>query len=177
MQREIRFYRANDSYGFLSNLYRLNPFLFFEDRYYETSEAAYQFGKPADMLVAEWIVSAPKPHLIAAAAHALLVYDVRKDWQKIKVSRMKAVLTAKFTQNDELRQMLLSTGDAKLIETSNTDAFWGCGKKGDGKNMLGVLLMEVREELRRQACKHERLNEEGQCRSCGTDCRGIGGGA
>jgi predicted NAD-dependent protein-ADP-ribosyltransferase YbiA (DUF1768 family) len=36
------------------------------------------------------------------------------------------------------------------VEASKTDAFWGLGKKGNGKNMLGVLLMELRDELRKQ---------------------------
>jgi hypothetical protein len=45
----------------------------------------------------------------------------------------------------------MNTGDAALIETSSIDAFWGIGKKGIGKNMLGKLLMEVRDELRQDA--------------------------
>jgi len=45
----------------------------------------------------------------------------------------------------------MDTADAALIETSNMDAFWGTGKKGIGKNMLGKLLMEVRDELRQDA--------------------------
>lgn len=145
---EIRFYRATGQYGFLSNLYKAP--IVFEGWRFRSSEDAYQFGKPKERAVAEWIVSAPKPHLCAAAAHSLFVFDVRQNWNEIKVDRMRGVLTAKFRQHTDLQEKLLSTGDAILIliEESKTDSFWGIGKKGTGKNMLGVLLMEVREKLR-----------------------------
>jgi ribA/ribD-fused uncharacterized protein len=62
-------------------------------------------------------------------------------------------LRLKFTQNPELRRRLLDTGDAVLVE-GNTwhDNYWGtctfrrCSKT-KGKNMLGKLLMQVRQEL------------------------------
>lgn len=145
MPNEIRFYRATGQHGFLSNLFRWP--VYFEDREFPTAEHAYQFGKPRDPKVAEWIISAPKPHLVAAAAHALFVFDVRAEWNASKVDRMRAVLRAKFSEPD-LELGLLDTGDAALIEESNMDAFWGIGKKGNGKNVLGVLLMEVRGEIR-----------------------------
>jgi ribA/ribD-fused uncharacterized protein len=146
MQEEIRFYRATGKYGFLSNLHRVP--VYFEGRLFDCAERAYQFGKPKCTEVAEWLVAAPKPHLCAAVAHSLFVYDVRADWNEIKVERMQAVLKAKFTQNYPLKEALLATGDVALIEESNTDAFWGIGKKKNGKNMLGVLLMQLRDSLR-----------------------------
>jgi len=145
---EIRFYRAVGEYGYLSNLYKAT--IRYGGRKFPHSEAAYQFGKPKDSAVAEWIVSAPKPHLCAAAAHALLAFDISPTWNEVKVKRMKSVLKEKFSQHPVLKEKLLKTGDAILIEESNTDAFWGTGKKGTGKNMLGVLLMEVRGELRQR---------------------------
>jgi ribA/ribD-fused uncharacterized protein len=141
--RDIRFYRATGEYGWLSNLYRRT--VVFEGRAFSCREAAYQYGKPKDRVVAEWIVSAPKPHLIAAAAHGLFVFDVQPDWSTVKVGRMRAVLLAFFEQHDDLRDKLTATRPARLVEQSNTDAFWGVGKKGNGKNMLGMLLEEVRD--------------------------------
>mgnify|MGYP003691392609 CR=1 FL=1 len=57
-------------------------------------------------------------------------------------------LTLKFTQNQDLRQKLLDTGNRDLIEHTEKDKYWGDGKDGSGKNMLGKLLMKVREELK-----------------------------
>jgi len=148
MDDDIRFYRATGEYGFLSNLYRHS--FEFEGRIWRSAEDAYQFGKPKDLTVAEWIVSAPKPHLCAAAAHALLSFDIAPDWQKKKVTRMAQVIDAKFCPNGALTEKLLATWPRVLIEESNTDAFWGIGKKGNGRNMLGILLMATREQLHTQ---------------------------
>ena len=149
MPGEIRFYRASGEYGFLSNLYK-TPVIF-ECRRFTCAETAYQFGKPKEIATAEWLVSAPKPHLCAAAAHALFAFDIRPDWNAVKVERMRKVIAAKFSQNDELARALCETGTATLIEESKTDAFWGIGKKGSGQNMLGILLMATRGELKRKS--------------------------
>jgi predicted NAD-dependent protein-ADP-ribosyltransferase YbiA (DUF1768 family) len=58
-------------------------------------------------------------------------------------------LLYKFTQHHELKQLLLETEDTEIIEDSPVDWYWGCGKDGSGKNMLGILLMKLRENLRK----------------------------
>jgi predicted NAD-dependent protein-ADP-ribosyltransferase YbiA (DUF1768 family) len=47
-----------------------------------------------------------------------------------------------------LREVLLGTGDAAIVEHTRNDAYWGDGGDGHGKNELGQILMRVREELR-----------------------------
>lgn len=145
---DIRFYRATGEYGFLSNLYRHS--FEFEGRIWRSAEDAYQFGKPRDPIVAEWLITAPKPHLCAAAAHALFAFDISPNWQTRKVTRMAQVIDAKFT-SEVLAEKLLKTDQRMLIEESKTDAFWGTGKKGNGRNMLGILLMATRERLHRES--------------------------
>ena len=142
---EIRFYRASGMYGFLSNLH-LSP-ITFDGRTFSSAEAAYQYGKPKDPAVAEWLANAPKPRFCALAAHALLPYDVKSDWKTTKVGRMRRVLISKFRQNRDLQLRLIRTGDSDLIETSNTDSFWGIGLSGHGENMLGKLLQAVRNQV------------------------------
>lgn len=63
---------------------------------------------------------------------------------------MREVVLAKFEQNEVIRKILLETGDALLIEHTHRDRYWGDGGDGSGKNMLGIILMSVREELRRK---------------------------
>lgn len=145
--KEIKFYRASGEYGWMSNLFKRE--IFFEGKLFSSSEAAYQYGKPKKKEIAEWIISAPKQHLIAMAGHGLLGFDIIPEWSKIKIERMRKILIEKFSQHDDLRRKLLDTGNAKIIEDSKTDAFWGIGKKGNGKNMLGILLVELREELKK----------------------------
>lgn len=147
---EIRFYRANEKpYGVFSNLYKRT--IEFEGVEYPTSEHAYQAGKARKEAVKKWLMEAPSPSLLAMAAHGLYVWDVAPNWSKTKFDRMRGVLLAKFTQHEDLRELLLSTGDARLVEVATVDnavnRLWG-EVNGVGKNMLGVLLMELRENLR-----------------------------
>ncbi len=148
---EIRFYRANEKpYGVFSNLYKRT--IVFEGVTYATSEHAYQAGKPRKDNVREWILSAPTPSLVAMAAHGLYVWDVVPNWSSIKFDRMRAVLMAKFSQHEDLLELLLSTEDARLVETAtvknSVNLEWG-EVNGKGKNMLGLLLMEVRTSLKK----------------------------
>jgi ribA/ribD-fused uncharacterized protein len=76
---------------------------------------------------------------------------LRRDWERVKVGVMREAVEAKFRQHDELRLRLLETGDAKLIEHTDNDVFWGDGGDGSGRNELGRILMAVREALRREA--------------------------
>lgn len=159
---EIRFYRSNEKpYGVFSNLHR-TP-VTFEDQVFPTAEHAYQAGKAAKPAVREWILSAPTPALVAMAAHGLYTWDIVPTWSKIKFDRMRGVLRAKFSQHPALQDLLLSTGNARLVEVGTTDNAvnrqWG-EVNGKGKNMLGVLLMEVRDELRQaQASLPKRATE------------------
>ncbi|RWY84657.1 DUF1768 domain-containing protein [Rhizobium leguminosarum] len=148
-EREIRFYRASEKpFGAFSNLFRRA--IEFEGEIYPTSEHAYQAGKARKDSVRKWLMEAPSPSLLAMAAHGLYYWDVTPGWSKIKFDRMRRVLRAKFTQHTDLRELLLSTNDARLVESATVDnpvnRLWG-EVNGVGSNMLGVMLMELRAEL------------------------------
>jgi len=147
---EIRFYRASEKpFGAFSNLFRRE--IEFEGEVFATSEHAYQAGKPRKAAVKKWLMEAPSPALLAMAAHGLYYWDVNPGWSTSKFDRMRGVLRAKFTQHPDLRGLLLSTGDARLVESATVDnevnRLWG-EVNGVGRNMLGVLLMELRDQLR-----------------------------
>lgn len=148
-QDEIRFYRASEKpYGAFSNLYRRE--IVFEGEIYSTSEHAYQAGKARKPEVKTWLMAAPSPALLAMAAHGLYSWDVASDWSQSKFDRMRRVLRAKFTQHPDLQALLLSTGEARLVEAATVDnavnRLWG-EVNGVGKNMLGQMLIELRAEL------------------------------
>ena len=63
---------------------------------------------------------------------------------------MLKALRAKFSQNSELKDLIISTGMALIVEDSPKDAFWGNGKTKDGQNHLGKSLMAVRSEFKKQ---------------------------
>lgn len=78
-------------------------------------------------------------------------------WEKHRLSIVTEGNWLKFSQNPDLKDYLLSTGDAELIEASPYDAIWGigiderdfkAGKPYTGLNLLGIALMDVRKRLR-----------------------------
>lgn len=74
-------------------------------------------------------------------------YQQRADWYQVREDIMLEVLRTKFKQHQDLKELLLATGDAYLAENSSRDAFWADGGDGKGKNRLGHLLMQLRGEL------------------------------
>lgn len=61
---------------------------------------------------------------------------------------MLEALRAKFYQHTDLRDVLVGTGNRELAEHTKSDKQWADGGDGKGKNMLGILLMKVRDELK-----------------------------
>ena len=75
---------------------------------------------------------------------------LREDWEEIKDDVMWYVLQTKFRAGSDCRKWLLETGEAELIEGNwHGDSYWGfCFKRQIGANVLGHLLMELREAIR-----------------------------
>jgi ribA/ribD-fused uncharacterized protein len=113
---------------------------------YPTSEHLYQAYKFQDETLREKIRLADSPKDAAILGRSLK--GMRADWDEIKIGVMKTILEAKLYYNPQLKQELLNTGDAQLVEYSSKDYFWGCGANRTGRNELGKLWMEIRSELR-----------------------------
>ena len=151
--------RDSRHFDFLSNFYPC--FLKIDDRCWPHVEAFYQSRKSVNPKYHERILQKEKPSWSKYVGDCRIDYerisklswfrkhpeDLRTDWDEIKVEVMKKALHVKFTQHENLRRALQNTRTAELIEDSQNDTFWGSGKDGDGKNMLGVLLMELRARL------------------------------
>jgi len=119
---------------------------------FDTAEAVYHWEKfPSGRRDIRWeILMAPSAH--EAYQIAQRHKDQRhKDWDAVKVDIMREILIAKVKQHEYVRRKLIETGDRDLIENSWRDDFWGWGPNRDGKNVLGKLWMDIREELRRTA--------------------------
>ena len=79
--------------------------------------------------------------------------DSRPDWDRVRVRIMKWCIRVKLSQNlMRFGNLLLETGDKPIVEDSRKDPFWGAIRSSSGHlvgaNVLGRLLMELREELR-----------------------------
>ena len=144
MTDEIRTFVGE--YSFLSNFY--DSAVTIDGKHFSTSEHAFQAYKTLD---GEWFENIRTARSAGVAKRLGREAPLRKDWENIKDEIMLKCLRAKFG-NPELKQMLLDTGDAQLVEGNDWhDGYWGvcrCSKHGGkGKNMLGRLLMQVRQEL------------------------------
>ena len=129
-------------YAFLSNFYpSLIRFPHFE---IPTVEHLYQASKTRDIDEATKIIRAETPGLAKKLGGKVIL---REDWEEIKDSVMLEALRLKFAI-PELKQKLLDTGNAYLIEGNWWgDKYWGVCR-GAGQNKLGKLLMQVREEIK-----------------------------
>ena len=73
--------------------------------------------------------------------------QIRKDWNKVREIIMTRAIYIKCRTHPEVAEALLATADTKIIESSQYDYYWGCGRDGRGHNTFGKVLMSVREKL------------------------------
>ena len=144
----IYFYTTNDEYGEFSNFSKYGVEL--DGLWWKTTEHYFQAQKFKEKKDQEAVRRANSP-MLAARMGRDRKRKLRRDWESVKVNVMREAVLAKFTQHDDLRELLLSTGDAKIVEHTERDDYWGDGGDGRGKNMLGRILMDVREKLREGA--------------------------
>jgi ribA/ribD-fused uncharacterized protein len=144
-------------YRFLSNFYPAP--VEFQGLEYPTNEHAYQASKCLNQRFRHFIAS--EEDLSAAGAKRLgralstgkLVrvdknWVERDDWFSVNLDIMFVLNFEKFRRHDDLRELLLETGEAELIEGNHWgDVFWGVCN-GVGENHLGKILMKVRDGLR-----------------------------
>ena len=144
----IEFYSTKDKFGEFSN-FSPHP-IELDGTTWPTSEHFFQAQKFADGAHQEAIRNA-KGAMVAARMGRDRSNKIKDDWEQIKIEVMTRAVRAKFTQHADLRAMLLGTGDATLVEHTRNDAYWGDGGDGSGKNMLGQILMRIRDELREES--------------------------
>ncbi len=157
----IFFWQRNEKYGAFSNWYS-SSFIIDGQKYchveqYMMAEKARLFG---DMDAYQKILSTDDPSVCKKTGRAVKNYDGTV-WNKVRYETVLNGCRAKFEQNPELKELLLSTGDKLLAEASPNDGIWGIGLKAaqarelnpdewKGTNLLGKALMELREELRKR---------------------------
>lgn len=150
MDSEINCFRGK--YSFLSNFFT-SAFVY-KGHVYATAEHAFQAAKCSRFDEAKMIRESKTAQMAKIKGRSI---KMRMDWETVKDSVMDEILREKF-KNQTLKQMLLNTNSAKLIE-GNTwhDLHWGickCAKcNGKGKNVLGETLMCIRADLKKNGSK------------------------
>jgi len=131
-------------YRWLSNFWTLKVPVEFNGAKFYTVEVAYQSAKCLQIEDFRWIQQL-SPGQAKRYARTMVVRDDWNDSRKLEV--MRILVCQKFYKNRELAELLVETGDQKLVE-GNTwgDRFWGVCN-GAGENNLGKILMEARYSL------------------------------
>lgn len=147
------FYSTADEWGEFSNF---APYpIRLDGATWPTSEHYFQAQKFVDAAARAKVRKARSP-LEAARLGRSRKEKLRRDWESVKVGVMRKAVAAKFQQHASLRALLLSTESAKIVERTELDDYWGEGGDGRGANMLGRILMQVRDELRRNVSAERR---------------------
>lgn len=142
-------------YKFLSNFY-IHQEIAYGGGISNNVETLYQMSKSDKILVRASIcrIGHSNPTEAKFAGNHI---HIRSDWDSIKEGIMLDLLRIKFNI-PYLKDALIATGDAELIE-GNTwgDRYWGVCE-GEGENKLGILLMQVRKEI----CERLQITKEGK---------------
>ncbi len=154
----ICFHNPEEENGYLSNWY-LSTFIidditFSSMEQYMMYKKAIQFN---DIKIANEILGETDVAKIKSLGRMVSGYD-ETIWNGVRQIIVYQGLIAKFSQNNELREKLKSTGDLTIVECSVKDLIWGIGlsmtdtnrfdkSKWRGQNLLGYTLMLVREQL------------------------------
>ena len=143
---DIRFFRPSDRYGFLSNFYYSDFTV--DGKHYRSAEHYFQSKKFAhDENQSELVRLAKTPYEALKMGRNRAI-KIDPDWDKNRISVMKTAVFHKFLYSPQLRNHLLATYPRNIFEVNPNDYFWSLGLKGNGRNMLGQILMEVRDEIK-----------------------------
>ena len=118
-------------------------------------QKALRFG---DTEIAYEVMAAMTPGVQKALGRQVRGFDV-STWQAEAIDIMVPALVSKFTATPRLKQLILDSGDATLVEASPYDTVWGVGLSADderildeaqwrGKNFLGIALMRARDIIK-----------------------------
>jgi ribA/ribD-fused uncharacterized protein len=139
---------TDKSFGYLNPFYKISNGLVIENFTYPSVEHYFQAKKfqYSDEPYLEKVRAAP----ISNKAHEMGTNRdggiIRPDWDAVKFDVMFEANMDKFSQNQELRQRLISTGDRKIFQKIKGDTFWS--NNDGGRDLLGFILMEIRNRLK-----------------------------
>ncbi len=121
-----------------------------------TSEALYQACRFPELPELQLQILSEYSPITAKRIGRPYISETRPDWLEVNVNIMRWCLRVKLAWNwTKFHAILMATKDLPIVEKSYKDSFWGAIPTHDGstligKNVLGRLLMELREKVRNQ---------------------------
>lgn len=157
-QDVIVFCKTKEKFGGLSNMAAGFPVRINEVRIL-TSEALYQACRFPHLPNVQQLIIQQSSPMTAKMRSKPYINNSRPDWNEVRIKVMRWCLRVKLAQNwDDFSDLLLSTENYPIVEESRKDDFWGAKVSQDGviigMNILGRLLMELREEIKSSDIEH-----------------------
>ena len=118
-----------------------------EEKIWPTVEHYFHAMKFTDDRYQEEIRNANTPKHAKKLGRSRRV-KIRKDWKQVKATYMTRAVYTKCCAHPHIQIKLLDTDDKRLVENSQYDYYWGCGRDRLGINMYGQLLMNIRDKFR-----------------------------
>jgi ribA/ribD-fused uncharacterized protein len=147
---EIRGFFGPNDYRFLSNFEPCD--IYWDGFWFPSVEHAYQIAKIGRLsdLEDKTLIYQFQHFTAVEAKNFGQKISLRSDWERVKAKIMFELVYQKFAFNKGLGEKLLATGDKYLEETNHwKDKFYGVDAfTREGKNMLGKILMAVRNNLK-----------------------------
>jgi len=121
-----------------------------ENEMWPSIEHYYQAMKYESAAYSEKIRLSETPQLAAKLGNKRFKKK-RADWKQVETVVMTRAVYTQCRTHEEIAQSLLETGDQNLVEDSQFDYFWGCGRDRRGENHYGKVLMNVRKKLKEES--------------------------
>lgn len=145
--------------NWLSNFYKTK--ITYKGLLFNTTEAIFMWEKAryfGDTSSCMAILQSKDPQEAKQLGRGVRNYN-DTEWAKVRYAFMYQANLSKFSQNEDLKKKLLNTGTKQIVEANPRDQIWSCGlaendplildpKNWTGQNLLGKVLMEVREALK-----------------------------
>lgn len=155
----IEFYKEFGELGYLAN-YSNHGFTK-NGIFYKTVEHYYQSEKFDDPEIKKRIINAPTPKEASNIGRDRS--NIRKEnFKEIKNQVMFDGILEKFRQNRDITYKLIETRNKKIAEATIDEYYWGIGKDKSGKNVIGDILVKVRERIKREILDNIIMNCKGK---------------
>ena len=158
----VSFRKTKELFGGLSNMCSGYPIQIGGEQFL-TSESLYQVCRFNEYSDIQRLIQMEKSPMSSKMKSKKYISNTRGDWDDVRVDIMDWCIRMKLKCNwNNFGNLLISTGDQLIVEDSHKDRFWGCVLEGDnnlvGRNVLGKLLVNLRDELKNELINSNHLN-------------------
>ncbi len=160
----FRAYKRGPTHGFSNYSFHTiivpeNKFGIFPGKY-PSSESIFQSSKIIDVDYSNKQKLSKNPRISKKLSEKI---EPREFWNVNKCEIMRYIIKLKIEQHQDIKNNLIKTSMKDIIFNSKQDELFGTGRDNSGKNMLGKILMDIRNDIYKLKkpyfiCKNENVS-------------------